>query len=392
MSVFPSASSGKAAFPKQLVMVAGEASGDLLAAQVLSALQQQWPHLKANGIGGPKMMAQGFQANWPSEKLSVFGYWDALKVYRSLLQIRNQLAQQCLAAPPDIFMGVDAPDFNFDLEKKLKQAGIKTIHLVCPSIWAWRPQRVHQLKQVADHVLCLFPFEPDLLKPHGIEATFIGHPLASIIDLHPDQQAARLQLAIPLDAQVVAVMPGSRQSEIQSIGPVFLQAVAQLHQKRPSLHFILPCAPGRRPALEVQIAHYQLQQVVQLIDGQSHAVLAACDVVMVASGTATLEAALYKCPMVIAYKLGKISYWLMKRMQLQPWVGLPNILSQKFIVPELIQDQATPEAVVQEVEKWLDDHQAVKQLKEQLLELHLMLRRDSASLVIEAVQKVLKPT
>lgn len=374
----------------QVAMVAGEASGDLLAAQVILALKQQWPHINASGIGGPQMTAQGFKAEWPSEKLSVFGYWDALKVYRSLLKIRNQLANQCLANPPDLFMGVDAPDFNFGLEKKLKQAGIKTIHVVCPSIWAWRPNRVHELKKVADHVLCLFPFEPALLKPHGIEATFIGHPLASKVDLHPNKNKARLALGLANDAQIVAVLPGSRQSEINLIGPIFLQAVALLHQKRPNLQFILPCAPGRRASIEQQLKALGLENIVQLFDGQSHTVLAACDAVMVASGTATLEAALFKCPMVIAYKLGRISYTLMKRMKLQPWVGLPNILSQDFIVPELIQDQATPIAVANEIEKWLDHPDAVSQLKDKLLHLHQSLQQDSSSLVIEAVQKVLK--
>lgn len=378
--------------PFNIAMVAGEASGDLLAAQVLTALQKEWPHLTASGIGGPKMIAQGFEAQWPSEKLSVFGYLDALKVYRSLLKIRNQLADQCIASPPQLFMGVDAPDFNFGLEKKLRQSGIKTIHLVCPSIWAWRPNRVHELKQVADHVLCLFPFEPALLKPHGINATFIGHPLASSIEIHPDQTKARQLLGLDLLDQVIAVLPGSRNSEIELIGPVFLQAVALLHKSRPHLKFILPCAPGRRQAIELQLQTQQLEGVVQLLDGHSHTALAAANAVMVASGTATLEAALFKCPMVVAYKLGAISYWLMKRMKLQPWVGLPNILSQDFIVPELIQDQATASAVANEIEKWLDNPDAVRQLKDKLLHLHQSLQQETSSLVIEAVKQVLKTT
>ncbi|MFM2328907.1 MAG: hypothetical protein RLZZ494_1010, partial [Pseudomonadota bacterium] len=287
-------------------MVAGEASGDLLASLLLTGLRQRWPGVRAHGIGGPKMAAQGFDAWWPSDKLSVFGYVDALLHLRELLQLRMALGDRLIAERPEVFIGIDAPDFNFGLETRLRTAGLKTVHFVCPSIWAWRGERVKKLAAAADHVLCLFPFEPALLAQHGVSASFVGHPLADAIPLDVPQAAARQRLNLPASAEVVALLPGSRRSEIRHIAPGMLQAAALLVKQRPALRFVLPVAPGLRPLIEPLLALHAPDVAVQVLDGQSHDALAACDVTLIASGTATLEAALFKRPMVITYRL----HWL----------------------------------------------------------------------------------
>ncbi|MFY9512740.1 MAG: lipid-A-disaccharide synthase, partial [Rubrivivax sp.] len=328
----------------QLGMVAGEASGDLLAGLLLGGLKERWPALQAAGIGGPRMAAQGFEAWWPSDKLAVRGYVEVLRHYRGIKAIRDQLGDRLLATPPRAFVGVDAPDFNLGLEQRLKAAGIKSVHFVCPSIWAWRGNRAKKMAQSCDHVLCLFPFEPELLQRHGVAASYVGHPLADTIPLEPPREAARIALGLQPDDEVVAVMPGSRRSEIQFIAPAFLQAAQQMQRARPALRFVLPIAPGLRPLLEPLVATHAKGLALQLVDGRSHEVLAACDLTLIASGTATLEAALFKRPMVIGYRMAALSWQLMKRMAYQPWVGLPNILSGEFVVPELIQERCTPQA------------------------------------------------
>ncbi|MEK8027315.1 MAG: hypothetical protein RLY78_4200 [Pseudomonadota bacterium] len=377
----------------RLALVAGEASGDLLAGLLLQGLRTRWPGLQAAGIGGPRMAAQGFESWWPHERLSVFGYVDALKRLPELLRIRRQLGDRLLDERPSVFIGVDAPDFNFGLETRLKAAGVRTVHFVCPSIWAWRGERVHKLKAAADHVLCLFPFEPPLLQRHGIAATFVGHPLADAIPLEVPRAAARQALGLAADATVVALLPGSRRSEIAHIAPRLIAAAARMARQRPQLQFVMPVVPGLRGLVEPLLARAQSEgdypATLRLLDGQSHAALAACDLTLVASGTATLEAALFKCPMVITYHLSALNWWRMKRMRYQPWVGLPNILSQGFIVPELIQDDATPEALAREGLAWLDDAPRVDQLRQRCVGLHQQLRRDTANQAADALAQVL---
>ena len=275
--------------PLRLGLVAGEASGDLLAGLLLSGVRQRWPALQAVGIGGPRMAAQGFDAWWPHERLSVFGYVDALGRLPELLRIRRQLAERLLKDPPAAFIGVDAPDFNFGLEKRLRAAGMKTLHFVCPSIWAWRGERVHKLAQAADHVLCLFPFEPALLQQHGIGATFVGHPLADHIPLEVPRDASRAALGLAADDQVIALLPGSRRSEIKYIAPPMLAAAALMHRQRPALRLVMPLAPGLRGLVEPLVASHAPGVPIEMLDGRSHEALAACDATMVASGTATLE-------------------------------------------------------------------------------------------------------
>jgi lipid-A-disaccharide synthase len=376
--------------PLRLGLVAGEASGDLLAGLLLSGVRQRWPALQAGGIGGPRMAAQGFDAWWPHERLSVFGYVDALGRLPELLRIRRQLAERLLKDPPAAFIGVDAPDFNFGLEKRLRAAGMKTLHFVCPSIWAWRGERVHKLAQAADHVLCLFPFEPALLQQHGIGATFVGHPLADHIPLEVPRDASRAALGLAAADQVIALLPGSRRSEIKYIAPPMLAAAALMHRQRPALRLVMPVAPGLRGLVEPLVATHAPGVPIELLDGRSHEALAACDVTMVASGTATLEAALFKRPMVITYRMAWLNWQRMRRMSYQPWFGLPNILSREFVVPELIQDQATPQALARETQSWLDNAARAEALTRRFTDLHLALRQDTARKAADAIAQVLQ--
>lgn len=374
----------------KLALVAGEASGDLLAGLLLAGVRQRWPTVATFGIGGPRMAAQGFQAWWPHDKLAVRGYVEVLRHYREIKGIRDALGDRLLAERPDAFIGVDAPDFNLGLEARLRAGGIRSIHFVCPSIWAWRAGRVDKIARSTDHVLCLFPFEPALLARHGIAATYVGHPLADAIPLEPPRAAARAALGLPADASVVALLPGSRRSEIEAIAPLFLDTAAQLVRVRPGLRFVLPIVPGLRGLLEPLVARHAAGVPVQLLDGRSHEALAACDVTLIASGTATLEAALFKRPMVIAYKMHPLSWQIMKHMQLQPWVGLPNILCEDFVVPERIQSAATPERLAEDVLAWFDAPERAEALARRFTELHHLLRRDTARTATDAIAKVLE--
>ena len=374
----------------QLAMVAGEASGDLLAGHLLQGMRQRWPTLQAHGIGGPRMAEQGFEAWWPHDKLAVRGYVEVLRHYREISGIRDALAQRLLQHRPAAFIGVDAPDFNLGLETRLKAAGIKTIHFICPSIWAWRGGRARKMAAAVDHVLCLFPFEPALLRAHGVTATFVGHPLADAIPLVPPRDASRAALGLSDQAVVVAVLPGSRRSEIEYVAPRFLQAVERLHRLRPDLQFVLPVAPGLRPLLEPLVARHAPHAPLRLLDGQSHAALACCDVTLIASGTATLEAALYKRPMVIGYNMHPLSWQLMKRMKYQPWVGLPNILCREFVVPELLQSDCTPDKLAAAVMAWLDDPAASARVARRFEDLHALLRQDTANRATDAIAQVVQ--
>ena len=374
-------------------MVAGEASGDLLAGALLAACRQRWPQLRAAGIGGPAMAAQGFEAWWPQQKLAVRGYVEVLPHLRELLAMRKQLKHRLLASPPDLFIGVDAPDFNLDLEVALRERGVPTLHFISPSFWAWRARKVDKLRAAADHVLCIFPFEPELLARHGVPATFVGHPLASVIPMVPDRLAARESLGLPQDGPVVALLPGSRLAEIRHLGPRFFRAAALLARQRPSLRFVVPVLPVLRPAVEQAARNAGWggtgEEALRLVDGRSHTVLAACDVTLVASGTATLEAALFKRPMVIAYHMPWLSWQIMRRKQLQPWVGLPNILSGEFVVPELLQERATPEALAQAVAHWLDHPDEAAALTQRFEQMHRSLHRDTARLACDAIEKII---
>lgn len=375
-------------------MVAGEASGDLLAGLLLQALRARWPALVAAGIGGPRMAAQGFHAWWPHHKLSVHGFgWDVLLRYYEIVGIRKQLLHRLKKDKPRLFIGVDAPDFNLQLEENLRSQGVKTVHFVCPSVWAWRAERLEVIRRSVDHVLCIFPFEPALLAQHGIAATYVGHPLAQVIPEVPDRAAARQALGLAMDDDVVAILPGSRKSEVRHLALRFFEAAARIHALRPGVKFVVPAVPGLQAQIEAAARASGMGQQLQIVAGQSHTVLAACDATLIASGTATLEAALFKRPMVIAYRMGAWSWRIMRRKKLQPWVGLPNILCQEFVVPELLQDAATASALAAAVLDWLDAKHAqpekIQALEARFAALHDLLRRDTAALATQAIESVL---
>ncbi|MDT7520172.1 lipid-A-disaccharide synthase [Rhodoferax sp. TBRC 17660] len=378
-----------------LALVAGEASGDLLAGLLLAGMRARWPGATSGGIGGPQMAKQGFDAWWPHHKLAVHGFsWELLRRYREIVGIRAALGDRLLADKPDVFIGVDAPDFNLALEARLKQHGVKTVHFVCPSIWAWRPERVEKLRQSTDHVLCIFPFEPALLASHGIASTYVGHPLANVIPMEPDKAAARHALGLQPEDEVVAILPGSRQSEIRHLALRFFKAAALMLNARAAIKFIVPAVPGLLPEITAIAERSGIGSRLQLLTGQSHTALAACDVTLIASGTATLEAALFKRPMVIGYHMSWLSWQIMRRKRLQPWVGLPNILCRDFVVPELLQDDATPAALAQATLQWLDAARSepakIAALQSTFRTLHTDLRRDTATLATDAIEKVLQ--
>ncbi|MBC7392994.1 MAG: lipid-A-disaccharide synthase [Variovorax sp.] len=371
-------------------MVAGEPSGDLLAGLLLDGLRARWPALKMVGIGGPRMLARGFETWWPQEKLAVRGYVEVLRHYAEISGIRRQLKARLLREWPDLFIGVDAPDFNLDLEASLRGRGIKTVHFVCPSIWAWRADRIEKIRAAADHVLCIFPFEPALLAEHGVSASYVGHPLADVIPMKPDRAAARVALGLDANAPVVALLPGSRRSEVRYMASRFFAAAALMKRAKPNMQFVVPVIPSLRADVVAALQASGIADQITLLEGQSHAALAACDATLIASGTATLEAALFKRPMVIAYNMNGISWRIMQKKQLQPWVGLPNILCGEFVVPELLQDAATPEALAEATLAWLQAPDKVRALEQRFTTLHQQLQRDTPTLCADAIQKVLE--
>jgi lipid-A-disaccharide synthase len=372
-----------------IAMVAGEASGDLLAGLLLDGLRTRWPDLRSGGIGGAQMARRGFQPWWPQETLAVRGYVEVLRHYREIVGIRRQLKQKLLQDRPQVFIGVDAPDFNLDLEADLKAQGIRTVQFVCPSIWAWRAGRTEKLKRSVDHVLCLFPFEPKLLAGHGIAATYVGHPLASVIPMTPGKAAARTALGLRAEGEVLAVLPGSRASEVHYLAPVFFAAAARVRKSRPAIQLVVPAIPALRPAIEAAARAAGLESGLKIVSGRSHEVLAACDLTLIASGTATLEAALFKRPMVIAYGMNWLTYRIMRRQQLQPWIGLPNILCGESVVPELIQSQANPESLAAALLEWLEAPARMAAVQEKFNALHVQLQRDTATLATDAIEKVI---
>jgi lipid-A-disaccharide synthase len=387
----------KAAPAPGIAMVAGETSGDLLAGLLLDGLKARWPALRSGGIGGVQMARRGFQAWWPSEKLAVRGYVEVLRHYREIAGIREQLKNRLLNGTgqrPDIFIGVDAPDFKLGLEAALKAEGIKTVHFVCPSIWAWRADRIESIKRSVDHVLCIFPFEPALLAAHGIAATYVGHPLANVIPIEPDRQSARRSLGLRDEETVIAILPGSRKSEIEYLARRFFQAAALVKRAHPAIKFVVPAIAALKSLIERLADEAGVRADVQIVAGQSHTVLAACDATLIASGTATLEAALFKRPMVIAYNMNWLSWQIMRRKQLQPWVGLPNILCRDFVVPELLQDAATPQALAQALLQWIDAKSSapdkIAAVQQRFTQLHLDLQRDTSQLATDAIEKILE--
>ena len=373
--------------PVRIAMVAGEASGDLLASHLIRALRSHLPEARFFGIGGPRMESEGFQARWPCERLAVHGYVDAIKRYRELAGIRRQLLKDLLRDPPDAFIGVDAPDFNLWLERKLKAAGTPAIHFVSPSIWAWRGGRLPGIARSVSHMLCLFPFEPAIYEKAGVPVSYVGHPFADELPLEPDRAAMRQRYSLPQDVAVFALLPGSRQSEVGNLADLFIDVARRLHDRFPGAHFLVPLATREtREIFEAAMHRNPMAELpLRILFGHAVDAMTAADVVLVASGTASLEAALLKRPMVITYRLGAWQYRLMKRLAYLPWVGLPNILCRETVVPELLQDAATPEAITEALAGWLTDGPRREALERRFLDLHLQLRQNTAERAAAAI-------
>ncbi|TAJ76848.1 MAG: lipid-A-disaccharide synthase [Gallionellaceae bacterium] len=365
---------------KTIALVAGETSGDLLGSHLIVALKQSLPDARFIGIGGPKMQAAGMEVQFPMEKLSVFGYIDALRHLREILGIRNKLRESLIANPPDVFIGIDAPDFNLGLELALKQRGIPTIHYVSPSIWAWRGERINKIKSAVSHILTLFPFEAAIYEQAGVPVTYVGHPLADMLPEHPKRELMREQMRIQKQTKVFALLPGSRQSEVRYLAGTYIQTAKLILQKIPTAQFLVPLASREtRTIFEDTLWKLEAQELpITMLFGHAHDAMIAADGVLVASGTATLEAALLKRPMVITYKMLPLTYALSKRKAYLPYVGLPNVLAGKFVVPEILQDDATPENLAQALLNLVGDKNAVAELEILFGHMYAQLKQDTA--------------
>lgn len=369
-------------------IVAGESSGDILGASLIQSLRQRYPDMIVEGVGGPRMIAAGCHSLFAMDRLSVMGLVEPLKRLPELLRMRRELKKYFLANSPDVFIGIDSPDFTLHLERYLKAHGIKTVHYVSPSVWAWRQGRIHSIKQSVDHMLTLFPFEQAIYQQHHIPVTFVGHPLADDFPLSCDTAHYRQQLSLKTDARYVALLPGSREAEVALLAPLFLQAAQQCYQAMPELHFLIPAANAARgQQLKKMLANCSLP--VTLLEGQSHAVMGASDAVLMASGTTTLEAMLLKKPMVVAYKMAPLSYAIISRLLKTPYVALPNLLAGKLLVPELIQHAASVESLATAVLKAVRDEAGNRILQETFAHLHQQLRCRAGERAAQAVLDVI---
>ena len=364
----------------RIALVAGEASGDILGSGLMRALKAHHSDIEFIGVGGPLMEAEGMTSYFPMERLSVMGLVEVLGRLRELLKRRKLLVQTLIAEKPDVFIGIDAPDFTLNIELQLRRAGIKTVHYVSPSVWAWRQKRVLKIREGCDLMLTLLPFEAKFYEEHGVPVRFVGHTLADTIPLEADKAGARTELGLP-DGPLVALMPGSRGGEVGKLGGLFLDAAQIIREARPDVRFVLPCASAaRREQIEQLLVGRDLP--LTLLDGQSHLALAACDAVLIASGTATLEALLYKRPMVVAYRLARLTFWILKRLVKSPYVSLPNLLAQRMLVPELLQDAATPEALARTLLPLLEGGEEQTRGFD---EIHRTLRLDASNQAAKAV-------
>ena len=372
-------------------MVAAEASGDQLGAHLIAALKARRPGLRFSGIGGPKMIAQGFESHVPMEKLGVRGYVEVLRHYRAIVGIRRQIAERMLLERPAVFIGVDSSDFNLDLERRLKDAGIPAIQYVSPSIWAWRGWRTRRIVRSVTHLLALFPFEPALYEKLGLPVTYVGHPLADVIPMDPDKAKARTELRVPAGSRVVAMLPGSRRSELHYMADLFVLTARRLLQDLPDAYFLCPTASrATREMFEAALRRHEARNLpLTLLFGHSHEALAAADIALVASGTATLEAALFKTPMVITYRQSPVTTALMRRMAYLPCIGLPNILAGEQVVPEFVQDKATPGNLANALLDLLHDAAAQRRQVDKFREIHATLRQNTAQKAADAVLAVI---
>ena len=374
-----------------MAIVAGEASGDLLGAALIRALKSRWPALEFEGIAGPKMEAEGARSLYPMEKLAVRGYVEVLTSLKDILAIRRGLAGRLLARKPDLFIGIDAPDFNLGLEARLKAAGVPTVHYVSPSIWAWRPERIRTIGRSVDRMLVMFPFEEEIYRAAGIAVDYVGHPLADAMPLVPDRAEARAQLRLPASAVPVALLPGSRVSELELHADLMIETARRLGAARPELRFFVPLATREtRELFERRLYEREARELpITVLFGHARLALQAAEVALVASGTATLEAALARCPMVVTYRVKPLTHWLVKRKAILPYFSLPNVLSGEFIVPELLQDDATPENLAQAMGNWLDNRIAREALRRRFDEIHRRLATGHDERVVRALMPYL---
>ena len=376
----------------RVAMVAGEASGDQLAAPLIAALKARRSPTLFAGIGGPRMQAQGFDSHYPMDKLSVRGYAEVVKHYGEIMAIRRRLTAALLAERPDVYIGVDASEFNLGIERRLKEAGIPAVHYVSPQIWAWRGWRVRRIARSVTRILVMFPFEAPLYEKAGVPVSYVGHPLADMIPIAPNKLEARAALRLPAGKLIVALLPGSRRSELQYMAKSFVLAAHRFRQEVPDVHFVCPTVTrDTRDMFERAVHEHQHADLpLTLLFGHSHEALAAADLALVASGTATLETALFKTPMVITYRQSPITWALMRRMFYLPYVGLPNVLAGEKLVPELLQDEANPAALADALLKLLRDTEAQRRQIERFHEFHNLLRQRAAEKAADAILEVLK--
>lgn len=375
----------------RIALVAGEASGDLLGSHLIEALRERIPGLEAFGIGGPRMQSAGMESWYPMEWFAVRGYVEVLRSLPRLLKVRRELRRRLIADPPDLFIGIDAPDFNLDLEVALRRAGIPTVHYVSPSIWAWRGERIHKIRRAASKILALFPFEPAIYEKAGVPVAYVGHPLADALPEWPDRDAAREQMRLPAQQTIVALLPGSRQSEVRQLGELFVATAKLVRAQVPNVHFLVPLV-SRETRVIFEEALYRQQGEglpLTILFGHAHMAMTAADAVLVASGTATLEAALLKRAMVIAYRMPRLSAWIMKRKGYLPYVGLPNILAGDWVVPEILLEDATAENLAQALVNQLQDKEVRRRLEARFLEIHRSLRQGTAARAVEAILPML---
>jgi lipid-A-disaccharide synthase len=373
-------------------IVAGEASGDLIGSHLVEGVRRLLPEAEFVGIGGPRMQAAGVESLFPMDKLSVRGFVEVLDNFRAILAIRRALIRGFLAQPPDLYVGVDAPDFNLGVEARLRAAGIPTVQYVGPAVWAWGLHRVEKVRRAAERVLAIFPFEPAIYERAGVPVTYVGHPLADMIPEHPDRDAAREQMRLPPGAPVVALLPGSRRAELKYMADLFVRTARLLAERLPGVRFLVPLVTRETRAMfeDALFRNHAADLPVKLLFGHAQDAMTAADGVIVASGTATLEAALLKRPMVITYKLAPLTWWISRRKAYTPWVGLPNILAGEGLVPEFLQDDATPENLAAALVSIMSDRRRVRRLEERFAEIHQLLRRNTAEQAALAVLPLLE--
>ncbi|WP_330926785.1 lipid-A-disaccharide synthase [Candidatus Sororendozoicomonas aggregata] len=375
--------------PLKIAMVAGELSGDILAAGLIREIRRHHPDVYCYGIGGPLMIAEGFDSLFPMERLSVMGLMEVLGRLKELIGIRRELTARLISDQPTVFVGIDAPDFNLGLEKQLKKAGIPTMHYVSPQVWAWREGRLKKIRQSVDHMLTLLPFEADYYNAHHVEVTFVGHPLADMVPMRPDKEAAREALEVPEKGIVIGVLPGSRSAEVSRLGALFFETARLLTKQFPDARFLVPCANMKRKRQLITIAKDYNDLELTLYDGQASEIMAASDAILIASGTATLEAALHKRPLVVSYRMNPITYAIVRRLVNVDCVALPNLLSGQKLMPELLQNDATPEALCDAMVKALTDKVYQQTLEKAFVAIHNVLKRNASELAYQALQSVI---